>query len=147
MGVRADFERSRPRRGALFRYGQPNSNGLLVALPRGARRGFGVCAFASCWGRAYALAMTGAYVLAGELAVAEGENARAFERYECVLGAFIDGKQKAAEQVARSFVPRTRFGLLVHNQLSKALQFPACCESFDRSRPSGSLDAAGIPVA
>ena len=75
-------------------------------------------------GQGSALAMTGAYVLAGELAVAEGEYARAFERYECVLRAFIEGKQKAAERFARSFVPRTRFGLLVHNQLSKALQFP-----------------------
>ena len=75
-------------------------------------------------GQGSALAMTAAYVLAGELAVAEGEYARAFERYECVLRAFIDGKQKAAEQFARSFVPRTRLGLLVHNQLSKTLQFP-----------------------
>ena len=55
--------------------------------------------------------------------MAEGEYARAFERYEWVLREFIDGKQKAAEQFARSFVPRTRFGLLVHNQLSKAFQF------------------------
>ena len=75
-------------------------------------------------GQGSAQAMTAAYVLAGELAVAEGEYARAFERYECVLRAFIDGKQKAAEQFARSFVPRTRLGLLVHNQLSKTLQFP-----------------------
>ena len=75
-------------------------------------------------GQGSALAMTAAYVLAGELAVAEREYARAFERYECVLRAFIAGKQKAAEQFARSFVPRTRLGLLVHNQLSKTLQFP-----------------------
>lgn len=75
-------------------------------------------------GQGSALAMTAAYVLAGELAMAEGQYQRAFERYERVLREFIDGKQKAAEQFAGSFAPRTRFGLLMRNQLSKAFRFP-----------------------
>lgn len=68
--------------------------------------------------------MTAAYVLAGELAMAEGQYQRAFERYERLLREFMDGKQKAAEQFAGSFAPRTRFGLLMRNQLSKAFRFP-----------------------
>ena len=75
-------------------------------------------------GQGSALAMTAAYVLAGELAMAEGRYQRAFERYERLLREFMDGKQKAAEQFAGSFAPRTRFGLLMRNQLSKAFRFP-----------------------
>jgi 2-polyprenyl-6-methoxyphenol hydroxylase-like FAD-dependent oxidoreductase len=75
-------------------------------------------------GQGSALAMTAAYVLAGELAMADGQYQQAFARYESVLREFIDGKQRAAEQFAGSFVPRTQFGLLMRNQLSKAFRFP-----------------------
>jgi 2-polyprenyl-6-methoxyphenol hydroxylase-like FAD-dependent oxidoreductase len=74
-------------------------------------------------GQGSALAMTAAYVFAAELTMAEGQYWRAFERYECVLREFIDGKQKAAEQFAGSFTPRSEFGLLIRNQLSKAFRF------------------------
>jgi hypothetical protein len=69
--------------------------------------------------------MAAAYVFAAELTMAEGQYWRAFERYECVLRAFINGKQKAAEQFAGSFTPRSEFGLLIRNQLSKAFRFPS----------------------
>jgi 2-polyprenyl-6-methoxyphenol hydroxylase-like FAD-dependent oxidoreductase len=75
-------------------------------------------------GQGSALAMTAAYVLAGELAMAEGQYQRAFERYERQLRGFIDGKQEAAKQFAGAFAPRTRLGLFIRNQLSKAFQFP-----------------------
>lgn len=75
-------------------------------------------------GQGSALAMTAAYVLAGELAAAEGHYQQAFERYERRLREFMDGKQKAAEQFAGSFAPKTQLGLFVRNQLSRALRFP-----------------------
>jgi 2-polyprenyl-6-methoxyphenol hydroxylase-like FAD-dependent oxidoreductase len=75
-------------------------------------------------GQGSALAMTAAYVFAAELTIAEGQYWRGFERYECVLREFIDGKQKASEQFAGSFTPRSEFGLLMRNQLSKAFRFP-----------------------
>jgi 2-polyprenyl-6-methoxyphenol hydroxylase-like FAD-dependent oxidoreductase len=75
-------------------------------------------------GQGSALAMTASYVLAGELARAHGRFQEAFGRYESVLRAFIAGKQKAAEQFAGSFAPRTRLGLVLRNQMSKALRFP-----------------------
>jgi 2-polyprenyl-6-methoxyphenol hydroxylase-like FAD-dependent oxidoreductase len=74
-------------------------------------------------GQGAALAMTAAYVLAGELAASRGQYQLAFRHYERMLRPFIDSKQKAA--FATTFVPRTRLGLFVRNQLTKALRFPA----------------------
>jgi 2-polyprenyl-6-methoxyphenol hydroxylase-like FAD-dependent oxidoreductase len=81
-------------------------------------------------GQGSALAMTAAYVLAGELATAEGQYQHAFDRYERTLREFIDGKQKAAERFAGSFAPKTRFGLLMRNELSKAFRFPFLANLF-----------------
>ena len=75
-------------------------------------------------GQGSALAMIGAYVLAGELAAADGQWQTAFGRYEHLLLPFLAAKQKAAEQFARSFAPRTQFGLFVRNQVTKALAIP-----------------------
>jgi 2-polyprenyl-6-methoxyphenol hydroxylase-like FAD-dependent oxidoreductase len=75
-------------------------------------------------GQGSALAMTAAYVLAGELAKAEGQFQPAFERYETLLRPFMAGKQKAAEQFAGSFAPKTRFGLFLRNQITKAFDWP-----------------------
>ena len=75
-------------------------------------------------GQGSALAMIGAYVLAGELAAAGGRWQTAFDRYEHLLLPFMTSKQKAAEQFARSFAPRTQFGLFVRNQVTKALALP-----------------------
>ncbi len=79
-------------------------------------------------GQGSALAMTAAYVLAGELAAADGQYQRAFGRYEITLRRFIDGKQKAAERFAGSFAPKTQLGLVLRNQLSKAFRFPMIAE-------------------
>ena len=74
-------------------------------------------------GQGSALAMTAAYVLAGELAAADRPQA-AFVRYEQLLQPFIRGKQEAAERFARSFAPKTQFGLFVRNQVTKAFAVP-----------------------
>lgn len=75
-------------------------------------------------GQGSALAMTASYVLAGELAKADGQFQRAFRRYEDLLRPFIAGKQKAAEQFAGSFAPKTRLGLFLRNQITKAFGWP-----------------------
>ncbi len=74
-------------------------------------------------GQGTALAMTAAYVLAGELARAGGDYAQAFGRYEELLRPFMTGKQKAAAQFASSFAPKTSFGVFLRNQISKAFSF------------------------
>ena len=75
-------------------------------------------------GQGSALAMTAAYVLAGELAKSKGDHEIAFRRYECLLRPFMVKKQEAARTFAGSFAPKTRFGLFVRNQVMKALRIP-----------------------
>ena len=76
-------------------------------------------------GQGSALAMTAAYVLAGELATSQHEPQEAFRRYEERLRGFIQAKQRAAERFAMAFVPRTRFGVFFRNQVINTFQVPA----------------------
>jgi 2-polyprenyl-6-methoxyphenol hydroxylase-like FAD-dependent oxidoreductase len=75
-------------------------------------------------GQGSALAMLGAYVLAGELAKAQGDHASAFRNYEDILRANIDGKQKGAERFATAFAPKTRWGLWFRNQVLNIAALP-----------------------
>ena len=75
-------------------------------------------------GQGSALAMMGAYVLAGELSRRKKSPEEAFEHYERFLRYFILEKQAAAEQFAYSFIPQTRFGLFVRNQITRAFAIP-----------------------
>ena len=72
-------------------------------------------------GQGSALAMTAAYVLAGEIHLSGGDHALAFRRYQEKLGAFIVGKQRAASRFGGAFAPRTRLGLFFRNQVMKLL--------------------------
>jgi 2-polyprenyl-6-methoxyphenol hydroxylase-like FAD-dependent oxidoreductase len=76
-------------------------------------------------GQGSALAMTAAYVLAGELATSPNRPQEALRRYEERLRAFIHAKQRAAERFAAAFVPRTRPGVFFRNQVIKAFRAPA----------------------
>jgi len=75
-------------------------------------------------GQGSALAMTAAYVLAGELAKVGARHDEAFSRYEAILRAFIDSKQKGAERFSGAFAPRTRLGLFVRNSVIRACAIP-----------------------
>lgn len=66
-------------------------------------------------GEGTGLAMTEAYVLAGELQRAAGDHRIAFGRYEERLRPFIAGKQAGAERMLGFFATRTRFGLWFRN--------------------------------
>ncbi len=76
-------------------------------------------------GQGSALAMAAAYVLAGELARAQGDYQTAFLRYQTMLKPMLDMKQKAAPGFAGFLAPKTRAGLFLRNQLSKAFRIPA----------------------
>jgi 2-polyprenyl-6-methoxyphenol hydroxylase-like FAD-dependent oxidoreductase len=54
-------------------------------------------------------AVLGAYVLAGELAAAQGDHRAAFQRYEATLRSYVDGCQKLARNSAAYMLPRNRF--------------------------------------
>jgi 2-polyprenyl-6-methoxyphenol hydroxylase-like FAD-dependent oxidoreductase len=75
-------------------------------------------------GQGSALAMIGAYVLAGELGKATKSPEAAFRHYESFLHPFMLAKQKAAEKFASSFAPKTRWGLFLRNQVTKAFAIP-----------------------
>jgi len=93
------------------------SRGLVTLL--------GDAAFAPSFlaGQGSALAMIGAYVLAGELARAlRLEDGLA--AYEALLSGFISKKQQAAIALAGSFLPRSWFGIWVRNQVTRAFAIP-----------------------
>jgi 2-polyprenyl-6-methoxyphenol hydroxylase-like FAD-dependent oxidoreductase len=75
-------------------------------------------------GQGSALAMIGAYLLAAELAKAQGDYQNAFRRYEELLRPYIDKKQKAAANFAGSFAPKTNFGLVVRNFVMNSFGIP-----------------------
>ena len=75
-------------------------------------------------GQGAALAMTAAYVLAGELNKRDQQHEKAFYNYEQILRTFIESKQKGAARFASAFAPRTRWGLFLRNQIIKASAIP-----------------------
>ena len=74
-------------------------------------------------GQGCALAIVGAYVLAGEMAHAlrPGD---AFGRYAARMQPLLVGKQRAAAHFGRAFAPRTRTGIWVRNLVTKAFAVP-----------------------
>lgn len=72
-------------------------------------------------GKGSTLAMVGAYILAGELKEAKGNYKTAFQQYEVLFKPFMDKKQKAAQLFAKSFIPKSYFGIWLRNALFKMM--------------------------
>jgi len=68
-------------------------------------------------GQGTALAMVGAYILAGELYRAQGNYSRAFQRYQELFAPFVFKKQQAAVGLAGAFAPKSRFAMYVRNRI------------------------------
>jgi len=75
-------------------------------------------------GQGSALAMVGAYILAGELHRANGDYTEAFKRYQDLFAPFVLEKQKAALRFAGAFAPKSKFALFLRNQVFKLMAFP-----------------------
>jgi 2-polyprenyl-6-methoxyphenol hydroxylase-like FAD-dependent oxidoreductase len=75
-------------------------------------------------GQGAALAITAAYVMAGELVKASGRHEEAFCNYETVLRGYIASKQRGAERFSSAFAPRTQWGLFLRNQAIKLSAIP-----------------------
>ena len=75
-------------------------------------------------GQGSALAITAAYVMAGELVRAAGRHEEAFYNYEALLRGYMGSKQRGAERFSSAFAPRTRWGLVLRNQVIKACAVP-----------------------
>jgi len=75
-------------------------------------------------GEGSGLAMTAAYILAGELHRANGDYAAAFARYRALFGPFVAEKQKMALRLAGWFAPPSNWSIFLRNQGMKLLKFP-----------------------
>jgi len=81
-------------------------------------------------GEGAGLAMTEAYVLAGELNRAGLDYRAAFCRYEQLLRPFVEEKQKSARYFASALVPKTRLGVWFRNQAMKLMSLPWAAHYF-----------------
>ncbi|MFN6944532.1 MAG: FAD-dependent monooxygenase [Cytophagaceae bacterium] len=81
-------------------------------------------------GQGSTLAMVGAYILAGELKEANGNHKTAFEQYQTILKPIIEDKQKIAQNFAKSFVPKSKFGIWLRNFSVKLMFLPFISKLF-----------------
>lgn len=72
-------------------------------------------------GQGSALAMVGAYILAGELHRAGRDYATAFGRYQKRFESFVLKKQKGALHFAGTFAPKSKVSMFFRNQIMKLL--------------------------
>ena len=79
-------------------------------------------------GEGTGLAMTEAYVLAGELLCAGGDYRRAFDAYETRLRHFVEGKQAAAQKYVPVFATQTRLGIWFRNLAMRTMNFRPLAE-------------------
>ncbi|MFI0453335.1 FAD-dependent monooxygenase [Actinomadura sp. 6N118] len=74
-------------------------------------------------GQGTSLALVGAYVLAGELAAADGDHEAGFEAYEREMRAFVDANQKLGPSNIKQMVMRTkgqvRFSMVMLSLISR----------------------------
>jgi 2-polyprenyl-6-methoxyphenol hydroxylase-like FAD-dependent oxidoreductase len=75
-------------------------------------------------GEGAALAMAGAYVLAGELHRMQADHGAAFRSYDQCLRSYIETKQRSAVRLGHWFAPRTRAGVMVRNQITRMMSWP-----------------------
>ncbi len=69
------------------------------------------------------MAVVGAYVLAGELAEADGDHTLAFAQYESTMRSFVQRCQGIADGGTDWFIPRTRFRLWLSHLMWKMLPY------------------------
>lgn len=75
-------------------------------------------------GQGCALAMTAAYILAGELHHAGQDYATAFARYQEKFGPFVLQKQKSALRFAGTFAPKSKFSMFLRNGVMNLMRIP-----------------------
>lgn len=98
-------------------------------------------------GQGSALAMVEAYVLAAELARADGDHARAFARYDECLGPLLRSKQDAARGLGVAFAPRTRAALAVRNTVMRLMGLPYVSNLVMGRSLRDAVELPAMPVA
>jgi 2-polyprenyl-6-methoxyphenol hydroxylase-like FAD-dependent oxidoreductase len=87
---------------------------------------------ATIGGMGTGLAVVGAYVLAGELAAADGDHRVALPRYAELITGYVRACQKLGENSGPFLAPSTRHGLWARNQLHRLLTKPWFAGYLDR---------------
>jgi 2-polyprenyl-6-methoxyphenol hydroxylase-like FAD-dependent oxidoreductase len=78
---------------------------------------------ATIGGQGNGTAIVSAYVLAGELAAADGDHTLAFPRYEQRIGKFARGTQKGGDTTGMFLAPKTATGIRLRNALNNQQWF------------------------
>ena len=72
-------------------------------------------------GGSTSLAAVGGYILAGELAAADGDHRRAFRRYQQAMQPYVTDNRAFAERAAGTLLPDTAFQLWRNDQLTRLI--------------------------
>ena len=98
-------------------------------------------------GQGSALAMVEAYVLAVELARANGDHTTAFARYHARLAPLLRSKQDAAKGLGLAFAPRGRVQLAVRNTMMRLLGLPRIPDLVMGRSLRDDVELPALPVA
>ena len=98
-------------------------------------------------GQGSALAMIEAYVLAAELAEADGDHVAAFARYHARLAPLLRSKQDAAKGLGLAFAPRGRVQLAVRNTVMRLLGLPRVPDLVMGRSLRDAVELPAMPVA
>jgi 2-polyprenyl-6-methoxyphenol hydroxylase-like FAD-dependent oxidoreductase len=90
-------------------------------------------------GQGATMAMVGAYVLAGELRLAQGDYKKAFAEYQKIVRPLASQKQEIALKTGSSFLPDTKFGVWFRNTFSNIIFLPIISSWFAKTYFSGEL--------
>lgn len=87
---------------------------------------------ATMGGMGTGLAVVSAYVLASELALANGDHARAFARYDALVRPYALGTQAIADGAGPFLAPRTRRGMWARRLFYRLMSWGPLSRRFDR---------------
>jgi 2-polyprenyl-6-methoxyphenol hydroxylase-like FAD-dependent oxidoreductase len=108
----------------------------------------GDASFAGSIGQGTSMALVGAYVLAGELAAAQGDHRVAFAAYEDELRAYVTDCQKPIPGGLKGFLPPTRTRIWLRNQFIRAIAHSPWRRMFtgDLEKSSNAVTLKDYPV-
>ena len=87
-------------------------------------------------------ALVGAYVLAGELAAADGDHETAFARYEAAMRTYVEKNQKLGTANVQRFAPSTSAAIRMQNISLKVLKYLPFKGLMMKAMTKGVADAA-----
>ena len=127
VGMSADSGRTRRHHDLYFdRVSQIRMNPQQGLWTRGRVTliGDAACCVSLLAGQGSALAMVAAYILAGELHLANGDYAQLLGGIRICSGHSFSAKQKAALRFAGAFAPKSKFGLFLRNRIFNLMAIP-----------------------